>query len=96
VQLAFGELGDVFVIGHAAIDHHGGAFPEPGALGETIKHGGERGLVLGIAGEDLVGDREPITIDDETHHNLFAIGALVARMAEFGLAVARTLALEIR
>src|SRR5262249_53347196 len=41
VQVTLPELGDVFVIGHGAVDHHGGAWFEAGALGEMIKHAGK-------------------------------------------------------
>jgi hypothetical protein len=54
VQVALRELGNVFVIGHAAIDDDGGAFLKAGALTETIEHGRKCGVVAGIAGEDLV------------------------------------------
>jgi hypothetical protein len=64
-------------------------------LGQTIEHGGERGMIAGIAGENLVSDRKPVAVDHQSHHHLFAIGALVARMAELGLAVARALTLKI-
>ena len=81
MQVALRELGNVFVIGHAAIDDDGGACLEASALAETIEHGRKCGVVAGIAGEDLVGNREPIAIDHEPNHDLFAIGALIARMA---------------
>ena len=95
MQLALFELSNVLIISHAAIDDHGGTFLKPGALGQTIEHGGECGMIAGIASEHLVSDREPIAVDHQPHHHLFAIGALVARMAELGLVVARALTLKI-
>jgi hypothetical protein len=53
-------------------------------------------LVISIASEHLVRDREPIAVDHQPHHYLFAIGALVARMAELGLVVAKALTFKIR
>lgn len=95
VQVALRELGNVFVIGHAAIDDDGGTFLEAGARAETIEHGRKCGVVAGIAGEDLVGDRESIAIDHKPNHDLFAIGALIARIAALCLVITDTQALEI-
>ena len=54
-----------------------------------------RELAARIASEHLVSDREPIAIDHQPHHHLFAIGTLIARMAELGLVVATALTLKI-
>ena len=70
--------GQVFFIGHAAIDHHGRPLLEADALTQAIEHGGERGAILGIAGEHLVGDRKAIAVDYEPNHDLFAIRSMVA------------------
>jgi hypothetical protein len=55
VQLASFDLGDVFVIGHAAIDDHGAAFGQTDARFERIECRRQRGAVLGVAGKDLMG-----------------------------------------
>ncbi len=78
VQLAVRDLGEVVVEGHAAVDHHGCALPQAGALGEAIEHGGKRRAVLGVAGEHLVGDRKALPANHEADHDLLAVGAVIA------------------
>ena len=95
MQLAGFDLGDVFVIGHAAIDDDGAAFGQADARLEQVEHGGQRGAVLGVAGKDLMGDREAVAIDDEADHHLLAVRAVVARIAALGFAVGGGVALEI-
>ena len=37
------------------------------ALAEAIKHGGKRGAILRIAGEDLMGDGKAVAIEHEAY-----------------------------
>ena len=95
VQLALRDLGEVVVEGHAAVDHHGCALPQAGALGEAIEHGGERLAILSVAGEHLVSDWKALAVDHEPDHDLLAVGAVIARVAALGLVIAGALAFKI-
>jgi hypothetical protein len=90
MQVAFLQLGNVVVKSHTTVDDHGGTFLEAGVLGGAIKHGGQRLAILDVAGEYLVGDRKPITIDHQSQDHLFAVGSLITRMTTFGLGIMRT------
>jgi len=95
MQLAGFNLGDVVVVGHAAIDDDGAALGQADALFEQIEHGRQSGAVLGIASEHLMGDREAVAVDDEADHHLLAVRAVVARVAASGFAIGRGLAFEV-
>jgi hypothetical protein len=95
VQLAGRDLVEVVVEGHAAVDHHGCALPQAGALGEAIEHGGEGLAVLGVAGKHLVGDRKALAADHQADHDLLAVGSMIAGIAALGLVVAGARALEV-
>jgi hypothetical protein len=87
VQLALGDLGDVVVEGHAAVDHHGGALGRADARRQAVEHGRQRGAILGVAGEDFVGDREALAADHQADHDLLAVRAPVARVAALRLGI---------
>src|SRR5205807_4758896 len=95
VEFARLELGDVVIVGHATVEHHGGALLEADALAQAVEHGGKRSAILGIASEDLMGDRKAVAIDDEADHDLLAIRSVIARIAARRLAVLGGKALEI-
>jgi len=95
VELALLDLGDVVVKRHAAVDHHGRALGEAGALGQAVEHGGKRGAVLGVSSKHLVGDRKAFAADHQADHDLLAVRSVVARIAALGFVIAPTLALEV-
>lgn len=55
-----------------------------------------RAVIAGVASEDLRGEEKTITIDDEAHHALLAIGALITRMAALGFGIESAQPLKMR
>jgi hypothetical protein len=51
--------------------------------------------VLAVSLENLMRQRKAVTVDHKAHHDLFAIRALVPRVAPFRLGVAKHLAFKI-
>jgi hypothetical protein len=56
VELARFELGKVVVIGHAAVENHGGSLFEANALTQAVEHGRKAGAILDVPGENLMRD----------------------------------------
>ena len=95
MQLAVADLLEVLGVGHAAIDHHRGPLRQPDAVLQEIEDPAQRLPVLGIAGEDLMGQGEAFPADDQPDHHLLAIRAMVAGIAPLRLGIAGGLSLEI-
>ena len=82
-------------IRHAAVDHHGAAGAFAGAPLKRAQHLIERSGVVAIAGEDFVRPGKAVAVEDQAHYYLFAVGALVARVAALGLRIARGQTFEV-
>ena len=95
VELARFELGKVVVIGHAAVENHGGSLFEANALTQAVEHDRKAGAILDVPGENLMRDRETVAIDHQPYHHLLAVGPVIARIAALGLAVLGSKSLEI-
>ena len=91
---AFDPL-QIFGVGHAAVDHHRAPGAFAGAPLERPKHLIQRGGVVAIAGENFVCFGEAVAVEDQAHHYLLAVGALVARVAALGLRIALGPTLEV-
>jgi hypothetical protein len=93
-QLALGRAHEVAHLGLALpqLGQHGfgrdAAIHHPDALGaavtflDTLEHVPQRGLVGGVAGQHLVGQRQALGRDHQGHDHLHAVGAFVPAVTE--------------
>ena len=79
---------EIFGVSHAAVDHHRAAGPFAGAPLERAEHLIQGSGVVAIAGKDFVRPGKAVAVEHQAHHHLFAVGALVARIAALGLRIA--------
>ncbi len=85
-----------FVEGHAAVHDHRRAPGASRARFQDVKHIRERGAIGAMAVEDLVGLREPFSIQNQPDHDLLAVRSAVPRVAALRLRVVRAWPLEVR
>ena len=52
-------------------------------------------MIARVAGEDLMGESKTVTIEHEADDELLAIGAVIARMTEFGFGIVGARPLEV-
>jgi len=96
VRLAGADFGQVLVVRHPPINHHRLPGLQRHPRVELVQHRLQRGTILHVAREDLVRQWKPLSIDDQPHHDLLAIRAVITRVPALGLGDAHGLALEVR
>ena len=75
------DFGQVVVADQPPVSHHGDA-SDPEAVLQILQHRGQGGGVVGVAGEHVMGDGDPIAGDQQPDHHLGPVGAAITRVPE--------------
>jgi len=81
VEAVGGDVGQVVLADEAAVGHEGDP-PDAEAPLQVLHHARERRDVRRVAREDVVGDGDAVGGDEESDHDLRAVGAVVPAVAE--------------